>query len=93
MSTPSERLEAEIWLDTTDPDLPACQREGFFHAVDEYYDQHPTAERGTDFLAMLHDDNCAFAGILDVILSEGCGRAPAVAGGAARPTMPPSTQP
>lgn len=70
MSTPSERLEAEIWLGATSPDLSACRREAFFRAVDEYYDQYPTDARGTDFLTILHDDNRAFARILDAIVAE-----------------------
>lgn len=69
MSTPSERLEAEVWLDTTRPDLSADQQDAFFAAVDEYYDEHPTADRGSDFLAMLREDDRAFAHTLDAILT------------------------
>ena len=71
MSTPSERLEAEIWLETTSPDLLASQRNAFFVAVDEYYDQYPTADRGTHFLDALRDDVLAFTSILDALVSEG----------------------
>ena len=64
MSTPSERLEAEIWLDSILPDLPPELRETFFVGVDEYYTRCPTADRGPDVLATLKDDNQAFALIL-----------------------------
>lgn len=69
MTEASEWLEAEIWLDTTSPDLSADQRDAFFHAVDRYYDQYPTADRGPDFLATLRQDDEAFALILSEILT------------------------
>lgn len=80
MGTPSERLEAEIWLGATRPDLPECQREAFFRAVDEYYDRYPTDARGTDFLTVLHDDNCAFTRILERVVAEAHETARAAAG-------------
>ncbi|MGP5292582.1 hypothetical protein ACTXL6_21385 [Brachybacterium tyrofermentans] len=67
MSTPSERLEAEIWLEVTDPDLPEAQREAFLAAVDGYYAENPTADRSPHFLSMLREDNLAFAKILDSV--------------------------
>lgn len=69
MSTPTERLEAEIWLDATDPELPAPQRAAFFAAVDEYYMENPTADRSPHFLTTLREDNFAFAEILDTVRS------------------------
>jgi hypothetical protein len=80
VATPSERLEAEIWLEATSSDLSDCQREAFFRGVEEYYDVHPTAARGSDFLSVLQDDNCAFARILDAVIAG----AHDSAGGAAR---------
>lgn len=71
MSTPSERLEAEIWLDSTHPDLPPELREKFFVGVDEYYTRCPTADRSPDVLATLKADNQAFALILRDVLPEG----------------------
>ena len=70
MSTPSERLEAEIWLESLNPDAPPDVREKFLASVDEYYDHYPTADRGPDFLAMLRDDDHAFAMILESIMSD-----------------------
>lgn len=70
MSTPSERLEAEIWLETRSPELSGAQRATFFAAVDEYYTAHPTAERGPDFLATLREDDGAFASILERVLRD-----------------------
>lgn len=70
MSTPTERLEAEVWLETTDPDISTCQRAEFFAAVDEYYTEHPTADRGPHFLTTLREDNLAFAKILDTVRSH-----------------------
>lgn len=69
MSTASDRLEAEVWLETSGPDLAACQRDAFFVAVDEYYQVYPTADRGSDFLATLREDDEAFSLILNEILS------------------------
>lgn len=71
MSTSSERLEAEVWLDSTLPELPRELREKFFAGVDEYYAQCPTADRGPDVLATLKDDNQAFALILRDVILEG----------------------
>lgn len=70
MSTPSERLEAEIWLETRSPDLSDAQAAAFFAAVDEYYAAHPTAERGPDFLATLREDDGAFTRILEQVLTD-----------------------
>lgn len=70
MSTLSERLEAEIWLETASPDLSAAQRDAFFAAVDAYYCEHPTADRDPDALAALREDDLAFSGILREILGE-----------------------
>lgn len=67
MSTPSERLEAEIWLDGAPVVLSDEQRETFFTRIDAYYRQNPTAHRGTDVLAVLEDDNHAFARILAAV--------------------------
>lgn len=69
MSTPSERLEAEVWLDATDPDLPAHQRDAFFAAVDDYFVANPTADRGPHLLTTLREDNAAFEKILDTVRS------------------------
>lgn len=74
MSTPSERLEAQVWLEATLPDLPRHLREQFFTGVDEYYTQYPTADRGPDILATLEDDNEAFAQILRAVLPDGAAR-------------------
>lgn len=71
MSTPSERLEAEIWLDGTCKDLTDEQRESFFTHVDAYYRQNPTADRGTDVLRVLEEDDRAFARILAAVCSQG----------------------
>ncbi|WP_394216676.1 hypothetical protein [Brachybacterium vulturis] len=71
MSEPSERLEAEVWLETTGPALSTEQREAFFRAVDQYYDQYPIADRRPDFLATLRQDDRAFAMILDDIVHGG----------------------
>lgn len=71
MSTPSERLEAEIWLETTNPDLSADQRDAFFAVVDEYYDQYPTADRATNVLTTLHEDDREFTRIRNEILAAG----------------------
>ena len=71
VSTPSERLEAEVWLDAILPDLPPELREKFFVGVDEYYIQYPTADRSPDVLATLKDDNQAFALILQDVIPEG----------------------
>ncbi|WP_422115012.1 hypothetical protein [Brachybacterium sp. UNK5269] len=79
MATPSEHLEAEIWLEATRPDLSASQREAFFRAVDEYYDRYPTAARGSDFLSVLKDDNLAFARMLDAVVADAHGDATAPA--------------
>jgi hypothetical protein len=70
VSTPSERLEAEIWLDSTGPDLSTRQREAFFAAVNEYYQAYPTADRGTDILTTLREDDHAFALILNEIQTD-----------------------
>lgn len=69
MSTPSERLEAEIWLDGTCEVLSDEQRETFFTHIDTYYRRNPTADRGTDVLRVLEDDDLAFARILAVVCS------------------------
>jgi len=71
VSTPSERLEAEIWLETASPDISTEQQDAFFVAVDEYYAQYPTADRGEDFLATLREDGHAFALILAEIVTGG----------------------
>ncbi|MGP5641559.1 hypothetical protein ACTXPS_19230 [Brachybacterium tyrofermentans] len=81
MGTPGERLEAEIWLETIGPDLSAEQWDAFFYAVDEYYDEHPIADRGPDFLATLRNDDRAFALILDEVINEGRGNAASSAAG------------
>jgi len=71
LSTSSERLEAEVWLDSTLPGLAPDVRKKFFDGVDEYYAHYPTADRGPDVLAILKDDNQAFALILREVLPEG----------------------
>lgn len=68
MSTPSERLEAAIWLESLDPDILPGAKAKFFVGVDDYYDHYPTADRGPDFLATLHEDDRAFAMILESIV-------------------------
>lgn len=70
MSTPSERLEATVWLDATYPDLPTEQRANFYTAVDEYYEQHPIADRCPHTLAILKQDDHAFAEILRSIRAD-----------------------
>lgn len=55
MSTPTERLEAEVWLEATDPDISVGQRDAFFRAVDEYFVANPTADRGPHFLTTLRE--------------------------------------
>src|SRR5690606_2318514 len=69
VSTPSERLEAVVWLESTLPDAPPDLAPKFLASVDAYYTEHPTAERGTDILAILEDDHRAFALILRAVLS------------------------
>lgn len=64
MSTPYERLEAEIWLDGTHEVLSDERREAFFTHIDTYDRRNPTADRGTDILRVLEDDSRAFARIL-----------------------------
>lgn len=70
MSTPTERLEAEVWLEATDPDISVGHRDAFFAAVDDYFVENPTAERGLHFLTTLREDNLAFATILDTVRSH-----------------------
>lgn len=67
MSTPSERLEAEIWLDGTGRQLSDEQREAFFAHVDIYYRRNPTSDRGADLLSVLREDAAAFARILESV--------------------------
>lgn len=70
MSTPSERLEATVWIDSTFLDIPVGQREEFFAAADAYYDAHPVAARCPDTLGILHQDDRAFTEILRCVLGE-----------------------
>ncbi|MGP5053273.1 hypothetical protein ACTXI9_17405 [Brachybacterium alimentarium] len=70
MSTPSERLEATIWLESTLPDVPSDVQEKFLAGVDEYYAEYPIADRGSDVLVTLKDDNEAFALILRAVLPK-----------------------
>lgn len=70
MSTPTERLEAEVWLEATDPDISVGQRGAFFAAVDDYFVENPTADRGPHFLTTLREDNAAFTKILDSVRSH-----------------------
>ncbi len=70
MSTRSERLEAEIWLDGSGQELSDAQRTTFFAHVDNYYVQNPTATRRADALRALRDDHAAFGRILDVVRSS-----------------------
>lgn len=67
MSTPSERLEAEIWLEATGRPLSDEQRDAFFGHVDSYYRRNPTSDRGADFLGTLRDDDAAFTRILESV--------------------------
>lgn len=71
MSTPSERLEAMIWLDATYAEIPAEQCAAFYAAVDDYYEQHPIADRQPHALDILKQDNHAFAEILRNIVRKG----------------------
>lgn len=71
MTTPSERLEATIWLDATYPELPAEQRAAYYAAVDDYYEQCPIADRQPHALDILKQDNRAFDKILGSVLREG----------------------
>ena len=70
MSTPSERLEATIWLESLDPDVPPELTEKFFAGVDEYYATYPIADRGPDIFAILREEDEAFARILRAVLPE-----------------------
>lgn len=67
MSTPTERLEATVWLDATCPELPPAQRAEYFALVDDYYRANPIAERGGDIMRILREDNSAFARILATV--------------------------
>jgi hypothetical protein len=67
VGTPSERLEAEIWLDATGRQLSDEQRRTFFAHADVYYRRNPTSDRGADFLGTLREDDAAFARILESI--------------------------
>ncbi|MGP5080043.1 hypothetical protein ACTXKZ_18515 [Brachybacterium alimentarium] len=77
MSTPSERLEAEIWLEANSPEVAPEAKDRFFVAVHEYYTQYPTADRRPDIAAILREDDEAFTLILRAVLSEDASRAPA----------------
>lgn len=77
MSTPSERLEAEIWLEAHFPDVAPELKDRFFAGVDEYYSQYPTADRRPDIATILREDDEAFTLILRAVLSEDDSRAPA----------------
>lgn len=70
MSTPSERLEAEIWLEESGQHLSDLQRQEFFVHIDTYYQQNPTAARGSDVLGVLRDDDAAFSGILEAVCPQ-----------------------
>ena len=71
MSTTSERLEAEVWLDATHPDVTPAERRAFFRAVDEYYAENPTDDRSAHFLAELREDSREFGKIFAAIRSHG----------------------
>lgn len=70
MSTASEHLEAKIWLEATVADMLDEKRAEFFAAVNAYYAENPVADRGPDSLAVLREDNVAFAKILRSIYGE-----------------------
>lgn len=70
MSTAGERLEATVWLDARNPDLPAARRTAFYTAVDEYYTQHPITDPRPHALDTLKQDDRVFAEILDSILGK-----------------------
>lgn len=70
MSTPSERLEATVWLESTFPDLSEEHRAEFYSAVDAYYGEHPASGRDLDPLSMIRQDDHAFAAILRSITNE-----------------------
>lgn len=67
---PCWRREATVWLDTTNPGLPAEKREAFYEAVDRYYRQNPTAERDAHFLSVLKENHEAFPKILREINAD-----------------------
>lgn len=77
MSTPSERLEAEIWLEAHFPDVAPKLKDRFFAGVHEYYTQYPTADRRPDIATILREDDEAFTLILRAVLSADDSRAPA----------------
>jgi hypothetical protein len=70
VSTPSERLEATIWLEANLPNAEPDVVEEFLAAVDEHYAEHPTASRGNHPLTTLREDQQAFARILSAILPK-----------------------
>lgn len=70
MSTPSEHLEATVWLESTYPDIPPRLRTEFVTAVDAYYAEHPITGRCPDTIEILHQDDRAFTEILRVLLNE-----------------------
>lgn len=77
MSTPSERLEAQIWLEANFPEVAPELKDRFFAGVHEYYTQYPTADRRPDIATILREDNEAFTLILRAVLSGDDAPAPA----------------
>lgn len=78
MCTPSERLEAEIWIEANSSDMAPEVKERFFAGVHEYYTQYPIADRRPDVAAILREDDEAFTLILRTVLAEDESRAAAV---------------
>jgi len=70
VSTASERIEATVWLESNGPDITPQQRPEFFSAADSYYEENPVAERSTDPLGCITQDERVFAGILRKVLGE-----------------------
>lgn len=70
MSTPSERLEAMVWLESTYPNIPEPLRKEYLAAVDIYYAEYPVADRGAHFLEVVKEETQAFAEILRSIIGD-----------------------
>ncbi|GLI30085.1 hypothetical protein BCONGLO52_09260 [Brachybacterium conglomeratum] len=56
MSTPSEQIEAEIWLEASHPHLSDALRRRFFAMVREYHLQQTPAKPTIHFLCALRQD-------------------------------------
>ncbi len=56
MSTPSEQIEVEIWLEASHPHLSGALRRRFFAMVREYHLQQTPAKPTIHFLCALRQD-------------------------------------